>query len=293
MIIGGRMSNLLLSTSAAGRSHLASTSRVTLSSPSSALSQVRHSHIGAAPLYLPQTTTFNLLPFPPHPNPARPLPPALNKARSVLVKGPLGELLVPLHPGVNVEQEVIESEEGQSKYNVTINVSKQEADKKTKSYWGMTRALLQSALIGVTEGHSTYLRLVGVGYRASIENDPSPPLNKLQKSVLPGVRNFYTSDEQEKHYQNTIATTSSTAGGPPPQRLVIRLGYSHPVHISIPRGITATVPQPTRIVLKGIDKDAIGLLAASIRRWRPPEPYKGKGVFVGDETIKLKAVKKK
>lgn len=253
-----------------GRSTLASTSRHTLQAPSS----VRFSHIGAAPLWLPLSTSLTIQPYPPHPNPARPIPPALQKARSILVKGPLGELIVPLHPGVDLEkaeaQASIADEQVQERYNVTIDKPRTEADKKLRAYWGMTRALLQNALNGVSEGHSTYLRLVGVGYRAAIEADPAPPLTKLQKSILPGVRTFFSSQQQEDAYREKFIHPPQEK----PQRLVIRLGYSHPVHVSIPRGITATVPQPTRIVLKGIDKDAIGLLAARIRSWRPPEPYK-------------------
>lgn len=70
-------------------------------------------------------------------------------------------------------------------------------------------------------------------------------------------------------------------------------GYSHPVLMTIPRGITASTPTPTRIVLKGVDIQQLGQFAAKLRAFRPPEPYKGKGVFVNDEQIKLKSAKKK
>lgn len=69
------------------------------------------------------------------------------------------------------------------------------------------------------------------------------------------------------------------------------MGYSHPIELPIPKGVKASVPQPTRILLEGIDKPLTLQFAAQIRRWRVPEPYKGKGIFVNGETIKLKAKK--
>jgi len=73
----------------------------------------------------------------------------------------------------------------------------------------------------------------------------------------------------------------------------MKLGFAHPVYVSVPENIQAETPLPTRIVLRGTDKQVLGEFAAEIRRWRKPEPYKGKGIFVGDETIKLKSIKKK
>lgn len=73
--------------------------------------------------------------------------------------------------------------------------------------------------------------------------------------------------------------------------MCLRLGFSHPVDLGCPKGIKATVPQPTRIVLEGINLEELKQFAARIRRWRVPEPYKGKGIFVNDETIKLKQKK--
>jgi len=71
----------------------------------------------------------------------------------------------------------------------------------------------------------------------------------------------------------------------------LKLGYAHPVELGVPKGVKATVPQPTRILLEGPNKQAITQFAAEIREWRKPEPYKGKGIFVNDETVKLKAKK--
>jgi large subunit ribosomal protein L6 len=76
-------------------------------------------------------------------------------------------------------------------------------------------------------------------------------------------------------------------------QLVMRLGFSHPVIMDIPDGIQLTIPAPQRIILQGIDKQKLTQFAAQIRKWRPPEPYNQKGIFVGDETIKKKEGKKR
>ena len=77
------------------------------------------------------------------------------------------------------------------------------------------------------------------------------------------------------------------------QGLQLNLGYSHDVVFAIPQGIDIKVPKPTEIVVSGIDKQRVGQVASEIRAWRPPEPYKGKGVKYADETIFRKEGKKK
>ena len=72
------------------------------------------------------------------------------------------------------------------------------------------------------------------------------------------------------------------------KKLVMNLGYSHPVEMEEPAGITIEVPAPNKIVVNGIDKQAVGQLAAVIREKRPPEPYKGKGIKYADEHIRRK-----
>ncbi|KAI3972012.1 hypothetical protein MKX01_030213 [Papaver californicum] len=72
------------------------------------------------------------------------------------------------------------------------------------------------------------------------------------------------------------------------QELVLNLGFSHPVKMPIPDGIQVKVEENTRITVSGYDKCAIGQFAASIRKWRPPEPYKGKGVKYADEIVRRK-----
>jgi len=73
----------------------------------------------------------------------------------------------------------------------------------------------------------------------------------------------------------------------------LALGFSHPVLHKLPAGVTALTPTPTEIVIKGASKQAVGQTAAEIRAYRPPEPYKGKGVRYSDETVVIKETKKK
>ncbi|KAK1229871.1 54S ribosomal protein L6 mitochondrial [Marasmius sp. AFHP31] len=110
----------------------------------------------------------------------------------------------------------------------------------------------------MTEGFTVPLYLVGVGYRAALEEDPR-----------------------------------GTSDGGNGKRLHMKLGYSHSIFVPIPPHIKAEVPTPTKIVVSCTDKHLLGLFAAKIRGYRKPEPYKGKGIFVGDETIRIKSVKKK
>jgi large subunit ribosomal protein L6 len=122
---------------------------------------------------------------------------------------------------------------------------------------GTVRAYLANHILGVSEGHAAILRLVGVGYRATVEK--------------------------------TAVTKSPEYEG---QEFVsLKVGYSHPIELGIPKGVKASTPQPTRILLEGAEKEVVMQFAAEIREWRRPEPYKGKGIFVNGETIKLKAKK--
>jgi len=75
--------------------------------------------------------------------------------------------------------------------------------------------------------------------------------------------------------------------------LNLELGYSHPVNHKMPAGVTVQTPSPTEVVLTGVDKQVIGQVAAQIRGYRAPEPYKGKGVRYADEVVQIKETKKK
>lgn len=77
------------------------------------------------------------------------------------------------------------------------------------------------------------------------------------------------------------------------RKLNLTLGFSHPVVFAVPEGITIDTPSQTEIVIKGIDKHSVGQVAANIRRYRPPEPYKGKGVRYSGEKVVIKEAKKK
>jgi large subunit ribosomal protein L6 len=76
------------------------------------------------------------------------------------------------------------------------------------------------------------------------------------------------------------------------QTINLTLGFSHPVVYEVPEGVTVETPSQTEILIKGIDKQKVGQVAAEIRGFRPPEPYKGKGVRYTDERIVLKEAKK-
>jgi large subunit ribosomal protein L6 len=77
------------------------------------------------------------------------------------------------------------------------------------------------------------------------------------------------------------------------QKLNLQIGFSHPVVKDMPAGITVTCATPTEIVIKGADRQVVGQIAAEVRAFRPPEPYKGKGIRYADEKVSLKETKKK
>ncbi len=107
----------------------------------------------------------------------------------------------------------------------------------------------------------------------------------LVASMVQGVSAGYT---KTLEIQGTGFRAAVT--GP---NLVINLGFSHDVVYPVPKGITITTPRPTSIAVAGVDKRQVGQVAAEIRGFRPPEPYKGKGVRYDNETIRRKEGKKK
>jgi large subunit ribosomal protein L6 len=96
-------------------------------------------------------------------------------------------------------------------------------------------------------------------------------------------------DGYEKRLQITGVGYRARPAG---KGLELSLGFSHPVSVDAPEGIDFEVPQPTEIIVRGIDKQQVGEIAAQIRRHRPPEPYKGKGVRYADEQIRRKVGKR-
>src|SRR6266699_2094945 len=93
------------------------------------------------------------------------------------------------------------------------------------------------------------------------------------------------------HKDLEIVGVGYRATAPGPSKLELALGFSHPVVVEAPEGVTFEVPQPTRITVRGIDKEIVGQVAANIRKVRKPEPYKGKGVRYAGEVVRRKAGK--
>ncbi len=150
------------------------------------------------------------------------------------VKGKLGELEMKIHPNITVE---INGDE--------LEVKRPNDLRENRALHGLTRALIQNMVTGVTEGFSKSLDIVGVGYRAELKG----------------------------------------------KNLLLNIGYSHPIYFVPPDEIKLEVPAPTQIKISGIDKELVGLVAAKIRSFRKPEPYKGKGIKYSDEVIVRKAGK--
>ncbi len=107
----------------------------------------------------------------------------------------------------------------------------------------------------------------------------------LVSNLVTGVSKGF----EEKLEINGVGYRAAVQG----KNLNLQLGFSHDVSYAIPQGVTIATPKPTEIVITGIDKQQVGQVAAEIRGWRPPEPYKGKGVKYSDEYIFRKEGKKK
>jgi large subunit ribosomal protein L6 len=175
------------------------------------------SRIGRKPIPIPQNVQVEI-----------------SEGNFVKVKGPLGELERTFHPLVSVK-----------KVDGQIVVERANDEKFTKALHGLTRALINNMVLGVTQGFEKRLELQGTGYRARVQGN----------------------------------------------KLVLELGFSHPVELDIPTGLTVTVQDNTKISVKGIDKELVGQFSAIIRRIRPADPYKGKGVRYEGEKIRQKAGK--
>ena len=111
----------------------------------------------------------------------------------------------------------------------------------------------------------------------------------LSRSMVQNLANGVTKGFERKLEIEGVGYRASVQG----KNLVLALGYSHDVNFAIPQGITITTPKPTEIVITGSSKQQVGQVAAEIRDWRPPEPYKGKGVRYAGEFIFRKEGKKK
>jgi large subunit ribosomal protein L6 len=116
-------------------------------------------------------------------------------------------------------------------------------------------------------------------------NAMSGTLRALVNNMVTGV----TKGFEKKLTLVGVGYKAQAAG----DKLNLSLGFSHPVVHAMPAGVTAATPTPTEILIKGIDRQQVGQVAAEVRAYRSPEPYKGKGVRYADEVVKLKETKKK
>ncbi len=176
------------------------------------------SRIGKAPIAIPDGVTFTV-----------------SDANVVTVKGPKGQLEKAFNNRMKIE----------TNENNEIVVSRPSDQKEDRAMHGLTRALINNMVVGVTAGYQKNLELNGVGYRASVQGN----------------------------------------------KLVMNLGYSHPVEVVALEGVTFETPAPTKVIVKGIDKEKVGDMAADIRKWRKPEPYLGKGIKFEGEHIRRKVGK--
>jgi large subunit ribosomal protein L6 len=157
------------------------------------------------------------------------------KGNHVRVKGPKGELERTFRPEMSIRLE-----------DGVLTVERPSDEPRMRALHGLTRALLNNMVVGVTQGFEKVLQVEGVGYRP----------------VLQG------------------------------KDLVLSVGFSHLVQVSPPPGITFEVDERTRLIkVLGIDKQRVGQVAADIRKVRPPEPYKGKGIRYLGERVRRKAGK--
>ena len=144
-------------------------------------------------------------------------------------------------------------------------------------------ALVRNALVTITSDAG---KLTFAPANESREaNAMSGTMRQLVNNMVTGVTKGF-----EKKLNLVGVGYKAQAQG---DKLNLTIGYSHPVVVDMPAGITVATPIPTEIVIKGSDRQRVGQIAAEIRAFRPPEPYKGKGIRYSDEKITIKETKKK
>lgn len=154
--------------------------------------------------------------------------------KTVNIAGPKGSLKLDVDSAISLEVE-----------RDKIIVKRKNDQKRTKALHGLVRSLIANMVLGVTEGWSKNLELVGVGFRAQSSGD----------------------------------------------KLLLNVGYSHPVEIISPEGITVEVKDSTKIKVSGINKQLVGQVAANIKKIRAPDVYKGKGIRYEGEYVRKKVGK--
>jgi large subunit ribosomal protein L6 len=174
------------------------------------------SRIGKMPVEVPQGVNVSL------------------KGETLSVKGPKGELSLDVHPEIEVKVG-----------DAVVTAHRPSDEPRHKALHGLVRSLIANMVIGVSEGYSKTLEIVGVGYRADVKGK--------------GIK--------------------------------VLVGYSHPIDYPAPEGVILECPNQTTIVISGPDKQKVGQTAAEIRAFRPPEPYKGKGIRYKGEHVRRKAGK--
>ena len=172
------------------------------------------SRIGKLPVEIPQGVDVNI-----------------GAENLITVKGPKGQLVKQMHKDM-----LITIEEGK------VFVRRPSDEKAHRALHGLTRALVNNMVEGVSKGYEKTLDINGVGYRAQKQGS----------------------------------------------KLVLTMGYSHPVELVDPEGVTTEVPAPNKIIVKGANKETVGQHAAIIRAVREPEPYLGKGIKYSNEVIRRK-----
>lgn len=150
------------------------------------------------------------------------------QGQKVLVEGPKGKLDFELPRRTSVKLE-----------GTTLTVARKGEDSEAKALHGLSRAILNNMVIGVSEGFVKKLEIQGVGFKAAVQG----------------------------------------------KNVNLSLGYSHPVLYPIPDQIKVTVEENTKVTIEGPNKERVGQVAAEIRSYYPPEPYKGKGVRYSDEKV--------
>lgn len=157
------------------------------------------------------------------------------EGQQITVKGPKGTLSHVVADPITVERDDTGA----------LLVQRPDDERGSRALHGLSRTLISNMVVGVTEGYSKTLEIVGVGYRVQAQGS----------------------------------------------NLEFALGFSHPVIIEAPEGISFAVESPTKFAVSGIDKQKVGEVAANIRKLRKPDPYKGKGVRYAGEVVRRKAGK--
>jgi large subunit ribosomal protein L6 len=114
---------------------------------------------------------------------------------------------------------------------------------------------------------------------------PTKALHGLYRSLCAGMVEGVTNGYERRLEIVGVSYQASVEGSKEGQRLKLQVGFANPILVPIPKGIEVACPQPTQIVIKGCDKQQVGHFAAEVRRRRPPEPYKGKGVRFQGEVV--------